>query len=82
MPLELINSNRDLIRKARESFLIPIANTLEPYGMNRRDEIVRIFISFSVFNCYLFILAYYVSAFYLSLVCFHLHLTFLASDEG
>ena len=37
--LELINSNRDAIRKAREAFLIYKAKTLEPSGMNRRDEI-------------------------------------------
>ena len=36
-PLELINS--DSIRKAREGFLISKGKTLEPYGMNRRDEI-------------------------------------------
>ena len=38
IPLELINSNRDGIRKAREAFLISKGKTLEPYGMNRRDE--------------------------------------------
>ena len=39
IPLELINSNRDAIRKAREAFLIYRGKTLEPSGMNRRDEI-------------------------------------------
>ena len=38
-PLELINSDRDSIRKAREGFSISKGKTLEPYGMNRRDEI-------------------------------------------
>ena len=33
--LELINSNRDGIRKAREAFLISKVKTLEPCGMNR-----------------------------------------------
>ena len=37
IPLELINANRDGIRKAREAFLISKGKTLEPYGMNRRD---------------------------------------------
>lgn len=37
-PLELIHSSRDSIRKAGESFLIDLARTLEPHGMNRRDE--------------------------------------------
>ena len=35
IPLELINSNRDAIRKAREIFLIYKGKTLEPSGMNR-----------------------------------------------
>ena len=39
IPLELSNSNRDAIRKARGAFLIYKAKTLEPSGMNRRDEI-------------------------------------------
>ena len=38
IPLELINSNRDGIHKARKAFLISKGKTLEPYGMNRRDE--------------------------------------------
>ena len=37
--LELINSDRDDIRKAREGFLISKGKTLEPYGMRRRDKI-------------------------------------------
>ena len=36
--IELINSNRDGIRNARETFLISKGKTLEPYGMNRRDK--------------------------------------------
>ena len=39
IPLELIHSSRDSIRKARESFLIALAGTLEPHGLNRRDEL-------------------------------------------
>ena len=39
IPLELITSNRDAIRKAREAFLISKGKTLEPFGLNRRDEI-------------------------------------------
>ena len=39
IPLELINWNRDAIRKTREAFLIYKGKTLEPSGMNRRDEI-------------------------------------------
>ena len=38
IPLEIIHSSRDSIRKARESFLIDLGRTLEPHGMNRRDE--------------------------------------------
>ena len=39
IPLELMTSNRDGIRKAREAFLISKGKTLEPFGLNRRDEI-------------------------------------------
>ena len=39
IPLELINSDKDGIRKAREGVLISKGKTLEPYRMNRRDEI-------------------------------------------
>ena len=39
VPLELITSNRDATRKAREAFLISKGKTLEPFGLNRRDEI-------------------------------------------
>ena len=39
VPLELITSNRDAIRKAREAFLVSKGKTIEPFGLNRRDEI-------------------------------------------
>ena len=38
IPQELIKSNRDGIRKAREALLISKGKTLEPHGINRRDE--------------------------------------------
>ena len=37
-PLELSHSKRDSVRKAREAHLINKAMTLEPLGINRRDE--------------------------------------------
>ena len=40
IPLEKIHSSRDSVRKARESHLIDKAMTLEPYGLNRRDELL------------------------------------------
>ena len=46
IPLELINSNRDGIRKAGEAFLISKGKTLEPYGMNRRYETSSIYCTF------------------------------------
>ena len=40
VPLELIISNRDAIRKGREAFLISKGKiTIEPFGLNRREEI-------------------------------------------
>ena len=38
IPLELIKSNRDSVRKAREAYLINRGQTIEPLGLNRRDE--------------------------------------------
>ena len=35
-----VHSSRDSIRKARESHLIDKAMTLEPHGLNRRDELL------------------------------------------
>ena len=40
IPLEKIHSSRDSARKARESHLIHKAMTLEPHGLNRRDELL------------------------------------------
>ena len=40
IPLEKIHSSRDSVRKARESHLIDKATTLEPHGLNRRDELL------------------------------------------
>jgi len=37
--LQLINSNRDAIRKEGEAVLVSKGKTLEPSGLNRRDEI-------------------------------------------
>ena len=37
--LELIRSSRAPVRKAREAYLIDKAMTLEPTGINRRDEL-------------------------------------------
>ena len=38
IPLELMRSSRDSVRKAREAHLINKAKTLHPLGINRRDE--------------------------------------------
>ena len=40
IPLQKIHSSRDSVRKARESHLINKAMTLEPHGLNRRDELL------------------------------------------
>ena len=37
---QIIHSSRDSVRKARESHLIDKAMTLEPHGLNRRDELL------------------------------------------
>ena len=38
IPLELIKSNRDSVRKARVVYLIERGKNLEPSGMNEKDE--------------------------------------------
>ena len=38
IPLELIRSNRDSVRTAREAHLIDKAMTVEPHSINRCDE--------------------------------------------
>ena len=38
IPLELIHSSRDALRKAREAYLIEKGQTLEPKGINKRGE--------------------------------------------
>ena len=38
IPLELIRSNRDTVRKGQEAHLIHKGNTLSPLGINTRDE--------------------------------------------
>ena len=38
IPLELIKSNCDSVRKAREAYLIDRGQIIEPLGLNRRDE--------------------------------------------
>ena len=40
IPLELVKSNRDSVRKARETYLIERGQTLEPHGLNKKDEIL------------------------------------------
>ena len=38
IPLELVKTNRDGVRRARKAYLIERVQTLEPLGLNRRDE--------------------------------------------
>ena len=38
IPLELVKSNRDSVCKAREVYLIERGQTLEPHGLDKKDE--------------------------------------------
>ena len=38
VPMEQLRSNRVFVRRAREAHLIERAGTIEPYGINRREE--------------------------------------------
>ena len=53
IPLELMKSNRDSVRKAREAYLIDKDQTLEPLGLNRRDDTYT-FSNFSSSACFFF----------------------------
>ena len=63
IPLELIKSNRDSLRKAREAYLIERGKTLEPLGMNKKDEM---YYSFYFFYLLSFIYAIFISVFQIS----------------
>ena len=39
IPIEKLNDERDSFRKAREAHIIHKAKTLEPLGINKRDEL-------------------------------------------
>lgn len=52
IPLELINSHRDRIGKAREAYFMSKGKTLEPNGINRLDE------TYCVNYCMLFLFFY------------------------
>ena len=38
IPLEIVKSIRNSVRKAREAYLIERGQTLEPHGLNKKDE--------------------------------------------
>ena len=39
IPQKLVHSSRDAIRKSREAYLIERGQTLEPKGINKREEV-------------------------------------------
>ena len=61
IPIEKVFSNRDSIRKAREAFLILKGRTIDPEGLNIREETywfiyLYCFISyFTIFSLFYFI---------------------------
>ena len=70
IPLELMKSNRDSVRKAREAYLIDRDQTLEPLGLNRRDDTYT-FSSFSSSACiFLGIFLFFFSTFYFRIVTY------------
>ena len=40
IPIEKLKNGSDSFRKAREAHLIPKAKTIEPLGINKRDELL------------------------------------------
>ena len=59
----LIKSTRDSVRKAREAYLIERGKTLEPLGMNKKDEM---YYSFYFFYLLSFIYTIFISVFQIS----------------
>ena len=55
IPLELIHSSRDAFRKAREAYLIERGQTLEPKGINKREEFTHLHLMYYVTFYYLVI---------------------------
>ena len=49
IPLELVHSNRDSVRKAWEAYLITRDNTLQPLGSNKRDEMKHLLFPYMFF---------------------------------
>ena len=39
IPIEKLKNGRDSFRKARKAYLIHKAKTMEPMGINKRDEL-------------------------------------------
>ena len=39
IPLELVQSNYDSVRKAREAYLVERGQTLERHGLNKKDKL-------------------------------------------
>ena len=61
IPLELIKSNRDSVRKAREAYLIERGKTLEPLGMNTKAEIYYVLFFFYLLSFIYSIFAFQIS---------------------
>ena len=51
IPIEKVHSKRDSVRKAREAFLICKGRTIDPHGLNIREET---YLYFSLSLCYIF----------------------------
>ena len=49
IPIEKLKNGRDSFRKAREAHLIHKATTIEPLGINKRDETVTTYIISFIF---------------------------------
>ena len=56
IPIEKFKNGLDSSRKAREAHLIHKAKTIEPLGINKRDELL-LYIVYLLFFCYLVFLS-------------------------
>ena len=75
IPIEKNVSNRDSIRKAREAFLIQKGRTIDPNGLNIREETY-------CYHLFSFIMFFYHVILFYRMLIFNLHYQLLLHISG
>ena len=77
IPLELVKSNHDSVRKAREGYLIERGQTLEPLGLIEEIDETFPLLIFTIVLCYTFFLFSIVPLFSVKVFTLTLSLQFM-----